>query len=31
VLAGPAGVAATSATGRIGPSLTQPDTTRRLH
>ena len=31
VLAGPAGVAATSATCRIGPSLTQPDTTRRLH
>ena len=31
VLAGPAGVAATSATGRIGPSLTRPDTTRRLH
>jgi acyl-CoA synthetase (NDP forming) len=31
VLAGPAGVAVTSATGRIGPSLAQPDTTRRLH
>ena len=30
VLAGPAGVAATSATCRIGPNLAQPDTTRRL-
>ena len=31
VLAGPAGVAVTSATCRIGPSLARPDTTRRLH
>jgi len=31
VLAGPAGVAVTSATCRIGPALAQPDTTRRLH
>jgi len=31
VLAGPAGVAVTSATGRIGPSLAQPHVKRRLH
>jgi acyl-CoA synthetase (NDP forming) len=31
VLAGPAGVAVTSATCRIGPSLSKPDVTRRLH
>jgi acyl-CoA synthetase (NDP forming) len=31
VLAGPAGVAITSATGRIGPSLVQPHVKRRLH
>ena len=31
VLAGPAGVAITSATGRIGPSLVQPHVRRRLH
>ena len=30
VLVGPAGVAVTSATCRIGPALAQPDTTRRL-
>ncbi len=31
VLAGPAGVAVTSATGWIGPSLAQPHVRRRLH
>jgi acyl-CoA synthetase (NDP forming) len=31
VLAGPAGVSVTSATGRIGPSLMQPHVKRRLH
>ncbi len=31
VLAGPAGVAVTSATCRIGPSLSKPDGARRLH
>ena len=31
VLAGPAGVAVTSATGRIGPALAQPHVKRRLH
>jgi hypothetical protein len=31
VLAGPAGVAITSATCRIGPSLVQPHVRRRLH
>jgi hypothetical protein len=31
VLAGPAGVSVTSATGWIGPSLVQPHVKRRLH
>ena len=31
VLAGPAGLAVTSATCRIGPAIARPDTTRRLH
>ena len=31
VLAGPAGVAVTSATGRIGPAQAQPHVKRRLH
>ena len=31
VLAGPAGVAVTSGTARIGPALTQPHIKRRLH
>ena len=31
VLAGPAGVAVTSGTGRIGPALAQPHIKRRLH
>ena len=31
VLAGPAGVAVTSGTGRIGPALAQPHVKRRLH
>jgi len=31
VLAGPAGVAVTSGTARIGPALTHPHVKRRLH
>ncbi|MGS0686102.1 bifunctional acetate--CoA ligase family protein/GNAT family N-acetyltransferase [Nakamurella sp. GG22] len=31
VLVGPAGLAVTSATCRIGPAIARPDTTRRLH
>lgn len=31
VLAGPAGLAVTSATCRIGPAIARPETTRRLH
>ena len=31
VLAGPAGVAVTSGTARIGPALAQPHVKRRLH